>query len=309
MGMESFTVPEDNPPERLDRFVTAQLQGISRGRVQRAISEGRVAINGKSAKASDSVLPGMQVDWDPPSAPPPLSAAPEDLPIDVLHEDEDLIVVNKAAGMVVHPGAGNPRGTLVAALLHHCQTLSSGGDAFRPGIVHRLDKETSGCLVAAKTDKAHLALGTQFAERRTSTTYLAIAVGSPRRAEGEISLPIERHRIHRKRMTVAAEGSGRTAITKYRVLAKTREYSLLRCELLTGRTHQIRVHLKALGHPLVGDEVYGRRLGFSRHLLHAWKLGFNHPTTGQSVQFTAPIPSDFAEIFPEEPRIQPVTLG
>ena len=197
--------------------------------------------------------------------------------------------------MVVHPAAGNPTGTLVNALLHHCTGLSGIGGAQRPGIVHRLDKETSGCLVVAKNDLAHQGLSRQFAGRSILKVYLALAAGHFAKKSGTIEACIARHPVHRKKMSVAENGKGRPSTTDFRVLRELSDASLVECTLHTGRTHQIRVHLKHLGHPLLGDALYGRRAGYPRQMLHAWKLGFNHPRTGQWMEFQSPIPQDFLD--------------
>jgi 23S rRNA pseudouridine1911/1915/1917 synthase len=279
---------------RLDQFLAAHLPALSRSRIQALVKSGHVRLNERATKASARLRTGDRVHLE--DLPPIASRAePEDLALDVLFEDDDLIVINKPAGLVVHPAAGHARGTLVNALLHHCTTLSGIGGELRPGIVHRLDKETSGCLVAAKNDEAHRALQRQFASRDVTKLYLAIAVGKFRQQSGVIEGAIGRHPIHRKRMTVLASTRARAARTSYRVLRELACGTLVECELHTGRTHQIRVHLKHLGHPLLGDEVYGKRGGFPRQMLHAWKLGFTHPRSGKPVSFFAPIPRDFIE--------------
>jgi 23S rRNA pseudouridine1911/1915/1917 synthase len=226
------------------------------------------------------------------------SAVAEDLPMEILFEDKWLIVVNKAAGMVVHPGAGHSTGTLVSALLHHGSGLSTAGGDLRPGIVHRLDKETSGCLVVAKTDEVHAALAAQFEERSISKVYLAAVAGRLRKPSGRVDAPIGRHAVHRQKMAILPEGRGREALTEYRMLAMHEGVSLVECKPRTGRTHQIRVHLKHLGCPVLGDPVYGRREHYSRHLLHAWKLSFRHPKTGAPVSAVAPPPADFFDPLP-----------
>jgi 23S rRNA pseudouridine1911/1915/1917 synthase len=251
-----------------------------------------VTLNGRPARPSAKLRLGDAVAIEEPPA-RPAEAGPEAIALEVLFEDEDLIVLNKAAGIVVHPAAGNWSGTIVNALLHHCRTLSGIGGIQRPGIVHRLDRETSGCLVAAKNDAAHHALTRQFAGREVTKIYLALAVGKFARASGTIDAAIGRHPVQRKKMTVLPAGSGRAASTTYRVLGPCAGGTLVECTLHTGRTHQIRVHLKHLGHPLLGDGVYGQRAGFSRQMLHAWKLGFAHPRSGERMSFQAPIPPDF----------------
>jgi 23S rRNA pseudouridine1911/1915/1917 synthase len=229
---------------------------------------------------------------------------PEDIALEILFEDDDLIVINKPAGLVVHPAPGHAGGTLVNALLHHCTSLSGIGGVERPGIVHRLDKETSGCLVAAKNDAAHQSLTEQFAGREVRKIYLAICAGILKKKKGTINVPLGRHPVHRQKMGIRVR-DGREAVTDWLVLAALPCGTLVRCTLHTGRTHQIRVHMKHLGHPVVGDEVYGKRAGFARQLLHAWKLGFSHPGTGIPLDFTAPIPPDFlAAGVPAELRVE-----
>jgi len=221
---------------------------------------------------------------------------PEALPLETLFEDDDIIVINKPAGLTVHPGAGQREHTLVNALLSRCAVLSGIGGKERPGIVHRLDKDTSGCLVVAKNDIAHRELSKQFAARSVEKIYLALVAGKLRKAAGVIEEKIGRHPVHRQRMQVRSV-RGRTAKTEYRVIRSSDEASLIECRLHSGRTHQIRVHLRHLGHPVLGDKVYGRRLAknFPRQMLHAWKLGFHHPRTGEWNNFKAPLPADLQE--------------
>jgi 23S rRNA pseudouridine1911/1915/1917 synthase len=290
---DAFSVEPADAGARLDQFLAARVPGLSRSRIQELILSGDATLNGHASKASTRLRAGDAVALTVP-APRPVETRPEDIALEILHEDADLIVVNKTAGLVVHPAAGNWEGTLVNALLHHCGALSSVGGEQRPGIVHRLDKETTGCIVAAKTDLAHRSLATQFAGREISKIYLALAAGKFGRQSGTIDAPIIRHAVQRKKMTVALEGRGREARTDWRVLMELGTATLVECTLHTGRTHQIRVHLKSIKHPLLGDEVYGRRLGFPRQMLHAWKLGFTHPRTGERVNFVSPIPPDFA---------------
>jgi 23S rRNA pseudouridine1911/1915/1917 synthase len=217
----------------------------------------------------------------------------EDIALEILFEDEDLIVLNKPPGLVVHPGPGHSGGTLVNALLHHCGGLSAIGGEERPGIVHRLDKETSGCIVAAKNDFTHQSLAMQFSERHVRKVYLALARGHVARRAGSITAPIGRHRVNRQKMAVDTRGEGREAHTDWRVLGELACGTLVECTLHTGRTHQIRVHLKYLGNPILGDELYGQRGNFTRQMLHAWKLGFAHPRDGRALDFVAPVPEDF----------------
>jgi 23S rRNA pseudouridine1911/1915/1917 synthase len=286
-------------PLRLDRFLADQLPQYSRSRLQQLIRDGFVTLNGRQARQRDRVRQGDQLEL---LVPPPQKIAnePEAIPLDVLLEDRDLIVVNKPPGMVVHPGAGHREHTLVNALLHHCATLSGIGGKERPGIVHRLDKETSGCLVAAKNDEAHRDLSTQFATRLVEKIYLALVAGRLRRNTGLIEEKIGRHPVHRERMSVSAT-RGRAARTEYSVLRSGEAASLVECRLHSGRTHQIRVHLHHLGHPVLGDKVYGRKSAarFPRQMLHAWKLGFRHPRTGEWKTFEAPLPADFLEAMKE----------
>jgi 23S rRNA pseudouridine1911/1915/1917 synthase len=298
----TFHVTPAHAGERFDRFVAAQLPELSRSRVQALIRSGDILLNGASARLSESLRVDDLVTARIPDSAPLAELQAEDIPLAVLHEDSDLIVIDKPAGLVVHPGAGNATGTLVQALLHHCTDLSGIGGVERPGIVHRLDKETSGCLVVAKNDLAHQSLAAQFAGRTVEKTYLAIVEGTLRRGSGVVDAAIGRHRSNRQKMAVDATGKGREAVTHYRVLAAADGLSLVECQPKTGRTHQIRVHLKHLGHPLAGDPVYGRRGHFERHLLHAWKLAFDHPRSGERLTFTSPVPADFPLVPPESPR-------
>ncbi len=286
-----FTLPPESPTTRLDHFLSAQLPTHSRARIQTLIRDGHVCINAAPVtRPAEKLRAGDMVFFTEPDA-VPIDTQPEDIALDVLFEDPDLIVLNKPAGIVVHPAAGNWDGTLVNALLHHCGTLSAIGGEQRPGIVHRLDKETSGCLVAAKNDLAHQSLSAQFAGREIVKIYLALASGHFEKKSGVIEAAIGRHPVDRKKMTVLEKG--RAARTDYRVLREIGTDSLVECTLHTGRTHQIRVHLKHLSHPLLGDAVYGRRGHFERQMLHAWQLGFTHPRSGDRLKFQAPIPADF----------------
>lgn len=287
-----FAVSPLDAGQRLDQFLVAHASTFSRSRLQALIQDGQVLLNGATTKPGAKVRNGDQVILvEPP--PTPTDTLAEDIALDVLFEDEDLIVIDKPAGMVVHPAAGNWEGTVVNALLHHCTNLSGIGGEQRPGIVHRLDKDTSGCLVAAKNDHAHQVLARQFAGREVTKIYLAIVAGHYLKQSGTIEAPIARHPVQRKKMTVVAEGRGRPAKTGWRVLKVLPEGTLVECTLFTGRTHQIRVHLQHARHPLLGDEVYGKKGGFPRQMLHAWKLGFAHPRTQQRLDFTARIPPDF----------------
>jgi 23S rRNA pseudouridine1911/1915/1917 synthase len=302
---ESLIIEHSHPGERLDTFLRRQLPATSRGAIQRLIEQGHITINGHLTKPTHTPRAGevVRVEWPEART---AEAQPEDMPLDILFEDEALLVLNKPAGLVVHPAAGNETHTLVNALLHHCAGELSGiGGVARPGIVHRLDRETSGCLVVAKNDETHVALSNQFAGRTVEKIYLAIVCGVMPRDEGNIRAAIARHPTHRKRMAARDESMGRAAHTGYRVLERLREATLVEAQLFTGRTHQIRVHFQHLGFPVAGDSTYGprqtKRLAeltsyeAPRVLLHSQKLGFTHPRTGKQLNFTAPWPADFAE--------------
>jgi 23S rRNA pseudouridine1911/1915/1917 synthase len=311
--------PADQPPpitagaedagERLDRFLARRLAGLSRSRLKQLIEAGHVSVGGATlSDPSRRVKPGQVFEVTLPAA---TTAKPAGQPMDlsIVYEDEDLIVVDKPAGMVVHPAPGNPDHTLVNALIAHCgESLSGIGGERRPGIVHRLDKDTSGLIVAAKNDATHRALAADFAARRIERTYQAVVWGRPVPREGEIEGAIGRHPIDRKRMAVVQRG-GKQALTRYRVIRSLGvAASLVECRLATGRTHQIRVHMAAIGHPLLGDPVYGRQTadrlarlgppgrkalaGFHRQALHAASLGFSHPRTGLRLSFESPLPND-----------------
>jgi 23S rRNA pseudouridine1911/1915/1917 synthase len=299
---DCFVVEEVVFHDRLDKCLGKRYPAVSRGALQRLLEQGCILVNGQPAKPSQKPRRGDQVSVRWPEA-RPAEAQPEEIPLEVLHEDADLIVVLKPAGLVVHPAAGNEEHTLVNALLHHCAGQLSGiGGVARPGIVHRLDKETSGCLVVAKNDATHVELARQFADREVFKAYHAVVCGQPARAKGEIRAAIARHATHRKRMTVE-EDRGREAWTSWRVLERLREAALLEAVIHTGRTHQIRVHFLHLGYPVVGDETYGKRqnlrlielTGYTapRVLLHARCLAFTHPATKEALRFEAPWPPDF----------------
>lgn len=293
-----FLVEAADAGLRLDRFLALRLPDFSRVRVQAAIREGGALRNGEVARPAELLEENDTVTWNAPAPKPAPMVAAEDIPLEILFEDEHLLVINKAAGMVVHPGAGHHEGTLVSALLHHCPRLADASDGARPGIVHRLDKETSGCLVVAKTDAAHASLAAQFAARTVAKTYLALTSGAPRRTFGDIEAPIARHAVHRQKMTISDRG--REASTEYRVLESDEKRSLIECRPRTGRTHQIRVHLKHIGCPVLGDPVYGHRGGYDRHMLHAWKLAFDHPVTDQRIEMEAAPPPGFLDGFRKE---------
>ena len=278
---------------RLDVYLAEKLQK-TRSAVLKAIEEGRVLLNGKApSKAGVKISVGDVLTVDIPE-PRPISAKPQDIPIDVLYEDNDIVVVNKPQGMVTHPASGSPDGTLVNALLYRVSDLSGINGEIRPGIVHRLDKDTSGVLVVAKNDAAHLALSKQISTKKALRYYYALVVGNVAQDEGKIEKSIARSKKDRKQMAVSDEG--RHALTLFKVIERFKGYTLVECELRTGRTHQIRVHMKSIGHPVVGDPVYGKPspLAPKGQLLHAHKLVLYHPVTGEQMTFTAPVNPVFA---------------
>jgi len=291
------TVTGEAAGQRLDQFLHGAAPEHSRSFLQKLITTGDVRVNGQPAKSSYRVRAGDVISIEVP-APKPLAALPEEIPLEVLYEDADLIVLNKAAGIVVHPAAGNFEHTLVNALLHHCRGQLAGiGGVARPGIVHRLDKGTSGCLVVAKTDAAHQSLVTQFKARQVQKIYRAVCSGTFQQKTGRIETEIGRSSRDRKKMS-AQPARGRPAVTEYRVLRQHADCALVEVALHTGRTHQIRVHMAHIGHGLVGDATYGRRgttkIAVERPLLHAYKLAFTHPRTGKRMEFSAPIPEDMS---------------
>jgi len=280
---------------RLDQFLAKELPEYSRSRLQQLIRSGFVRLNKQTTRPRQIVRGGDKIHLiEPPLE--KIEMRPEPIPLDVLFEDDDLIIINKPTDLTVHPGAGQREHTLVNALLSHCTTLSGIGGKERPGIVHRLDKETSGCLVVAKNDVAHRELSKQFAARTVEKIYLALVAGKLRKPTGVIEENIGRHPVQRKRMSVSSK-RGRAAKTEYRVIRSSYQASLVECRLHSGRTHQIRVHLHHLGHPVLGDKIYAPRFAknFHRQMLHAWKLGFRHPCTGEWRSFEASLPADFNE--------------
>src|SRR2546423_12472245 len=288
--MIKLEVQRTQAGDRLDRFLAQALPAFSRARLQTLIRDEFVTVNGKPARPRDAVRSGDVIELREPEL-AKIEAEPEAISLDILFEDDDLLVANKPAGLVVHPGAGHQQHTLVNALLAHCKNLSGIGGKERPGIVHRLDKETSGALVIAKNDATHRDLSKQFADRAIGKIYLALVAGAPRKSFGTIEAPIARHPVHRKKMSVA-QRAGRSARTEYRVVRSSGDASLVECTIHSGRTHQIRVHLHHLGHPVLGDKLYGgKRAGnFPRQILPALKRSFRHPRTGKTMNFTAPIP-------------------
>ena len=294
--MRELTIPAQESGERIDALLARS--GFTRSAAARLIGEGRVLRNGKAVKKSDLTREGDVISVRTEDAPAPPEARPEDIPLDVVFEDADVIVVNKPRGMVVHPAPGHPDGTLVNALLYHCgDTLSGVGGELRPGIVHRLDRDTSGLIIAAKNDAAHLSLSAQLADRSLSRVYEAVVRGGFREDAGTVDAPIGRHPTDRKRMAVTDRNS-RAAVTHWEVIARYRGYTHVRCILETGRTHQIRVHMAHIGHPLLGDTVYGGKAdkGLEGQCLHARELKFIHPRTGESVRLRSELPDYFRQV-------------
>jgi 23S rRNA pseudouridine1911/1915/1917 synthase len=308
-----FVAEAEDAGQRLDVFLVSRLGNTSRARVQQLISQSKVLVNGRHEKASFKLRGGEQIEILDEVTRPPLRAIAEEIPLDIVYEDDDLAVINKPAGMMVHAGAGatedaRNRGTLVNALLHHFASLSAVGGDLRPGVVHRLDKNTSGLIVVAKNDAAHRALSTQFASRGVKKTYVALVHGWLKSDRGTISSSIQRDAIRRTRMTTRRSG-GREAITRYEVQNRIQsdfgKFTLVRVEIATGRTHQIRVHMASLGHPVVGDTLYGAPreirsrsgalVSLSRNFLHAAEVQFTHPRTGEVLKFVSPISDQLQE--------------
>ena len=321
MSVSTHTVPHEHSGKRLDAWLTSQLENVSRARVQTLLSEGKVLVNGSAAKPSLKLRGGETVEILGETTPPPLHATPEDIPLDIVYEDDDLSVINKPAGMMVHAGSGatddaRNRGTLVNALLSHYRHLSGAGGPLRPGIVHRLDKQTSGLIIVARNDAAHLKLGEMFSRRQVHKTYLALVHGNVKQEHGTISAAIARDAVRRTRMTTRRESGARSAISHYTVLERIASpfgaFTFLSVRIETGRTHQIRVHLSSIGHPIVGDTLYGaparlvsgagvRRkksdpepetIALDRNFLHAAQLRFAHPRTGKALDLEAPLPNE-----------------
>ena len=303
-------VQESDKGQRLDQFVSAHAD-LTRSAAARLIEDGSVTVNGKTVAKNYKVAKGDTLEIILPE-PEAAEALPENIPLDIVYEDADIIVINKPVGMVVHPAAGNPTGTLVNALLYHCgASLSGVGGVIRPGIVHRIDKDTSGLLVVAKNDEAHLHLSAQLKEHHVSRIYTAIAVGNFREESGTVDAPIGRHPVDRKKMAVIhnSELRSRDAVTHWSVLARGdadgNSFTLVRCQLETGRTHQIRVHMASVGHPLLGDTVYGgantrfesrHRASITGQCLHAGELHLTHPRTGEEMHFSAPMPQSMQHV-------------
>ncbi len=293
--MTPLELTADRAGERLDQFLARSCPELTRSACQRLLEEGAVTLAGEPVKKNRKTVPGEVYTLALPD-PEPLDAEPQDIPLSVVYEDADVIVVDKPVGMVVHPAPGHPDGTLVNALLYHCgKSLSGINGALRPGIVHRIDRDTSGLIIVAKNDAAHLSLAAQLQDHSLYREYHAVAVGSFREDRGTVSAPIGRHPVDRKKMAVDPK-NGREAVTHWEVLERYPGYTYLQCRLETGRTHQIRVHLASLGHPLWGDVVYGAKKpvpGLAGQCLHAKKLTFTHPRTGELMTVECPLPDWF----------------
>lgn len=283
---------------RIDKYLAESLPDISRSYLQKLFRDGEIRMNGKAVKASAKTLAGAEIVFAIPEPEEP-EILPEDIPLDILYEDDDVILINKPKDMVVHPAAGHYTGTLVNGLMYHCREGLSGiNGVLRPGIVHRIDKDTTGVLVVCKNDRAHNGLAEQLAEHSITRKYRAIVCGNLKEDEGTVDAPLGRHPQDRKKMAIVRSG-GKRAVTHYRVLERFGKYTYIECQLETGRTHQIRVHMASLGHPLLGDEVYGRGKSpfkLEGQTLHAMVLGFIHPTTGEYMEFQVPLPEYFESL-------------
>ncbi|MEI9814481.1 MAG: RluA family pseudouridine synthase [Acidobacteriota bacterium] len=291
MTSHSLTPGPLDVAKRLDHFLQEQLPQYSRSRLQSWVKDGHVTVDGAASRVSHLLKGTEQIEVHPGEL-PPLRATPEDIPVEVLYQDDAVLAINKPAGVVVHAGAGNHTGTLVNRLLHHFQTLSQVGGELRPGIVHRLDKDTSGVILVARNDAAHRALAAQFSGRTVEKTYLALVHGTVKDEMGRVNKPIARDPVRRTKMTCGL-GHGREALTEYRVRQRFDKFTFLEVRIGTGRTHQIRVHLASLGHPVASDPIYGiRSAPGPRLFLHAWRIAFDSPATKQRVQVEAPVPPE-----------------
>lgn len=294
----TLTVTSEDRGARIDAWLAAHVEGLTRSAAAKLLESGGVAVNGASAAKNYRLTGGETVEVTRPEA-EEIAVEPQDIPLDVVYEDQDVIVVNKPVGLVVHPAPGHPDGTLVNALLHHCgDSLSGIGGERRPGIVHRIDKDTSGLIIAAKNDFAHQFLSSQLSDHTLGREYEAVVHGGFRDDAGTVDAPIGRHPVDRKRMAVTPKNS-KPAVTHYEVIARYRGYTRILCRLETGRTHQIRVHMASIGHPLLGDGVYGApcpEKGLEGQCLHARRLKFIHPRTGQLVRLEAPLPEYFTQV-------------
>lgn len=298
MGKEVLTITADQAGERADVFLSRSIENMTRSAAARLLEEGAVLLGGKPVKKKYKTSLGDTLEVTLPE-PEPVEAIPQNIPLDVVYEDDDVIVINKPVGMVVHPAAGHPDGTLVNALLYHCgKSLSGINGSLRPGIVHRIDRDTSGLIIAAKNDLAHQSLAEQLQDHSLYREYEAVCVGNLREDTGTVNAPIGRHPVDRKKMAVDYK-NGRDAITHYTVLARYPGYTHIRCRLETGRTHQIRVHMASIGHPLLGDVVYGSKKpypGLAGQCLHARRLTFVHPRSGERVTVECPLPNWFTQV-------------
>lgn len=291
-----LTASSEDKGSRIDKYISDNIAELTRSAVQGLIEKGLVLAEGKAVSKNYKLRGGEEISVEIPE-PEPMDAVPEDIPLDIVYEDDDLLVVNKPKGMVVHPAHGNYTGTLVNALLHHCgDSLSGINGVIRPGIVHRIDKNTSGLLIVAKNDASHLKLAEQIKEHSFTREYEAVACGYFKKTEGTVDAPIGRHKTDRKKMCVTTENS-RNAVTHYSVIKQYGGYAHVRLRLETGRTHQIRVHLSYIGHPVLGDDVYGKPYkGIEGQCLHARKIGFIHPATGEYMEFVSDLPDYFVSI-------------
>lgn len=305
MKKTTYTVSEGTKPERLDTFITCQ-SNLTRSYIQRLIKEGFITVNSHSEKARYPVKEGDLIEVTLPNEPDG-TLVPEDIPLDILYEDEHMVVVNKPPDMVIYPAAGNTSGTLMNALVSRCGKLASVGAPLRPGVVHRLDKDTSGVIVIAKDDESYHKLIAQFRERKVQKYYLALVFGSLKEPRGEIRTLIGRSRSNRKKMSVKTD-RGKEAITQFEIIKKLRSATLTKIRIVTGRTHQIRVHFSSRGHPVLGDRTYGKKteliigdksIGFPRQMLHAFIIKLDHPVSGIPMEFTAPMPEDMEEAVKE----------
>lgn len=296
--MTRYTVPAESAGARIDKFITEMSEDISRSRIQGVLKAGGVTVNGAPVKANYKVAAGDVIELDIPENVEP-DILPENIPLDIIYEDEDILVVNKPKGMVVHPSAGHYTGTLVNAVMHHCKGQLSGiNGVLRPGIVHRIDMDTTGALVVCKNDLAHACLAEQLSKHSITRKYRAIVYHGIGEDEGTVDAPIGRHPIDRKKMAINHK-NGKRAVTHYKVLERLGAFTYIECQLETGRTHQIRVHMASIRHPLLGDAVYGpqnSKYHLQGQALHAMTLGFQHPRTGQYMEFEAPLPAYFEEL-------------
>ena len=296
--MTTITLRTDREGERSDAFLARSVPDLTRSAAQKLLEQGMVKRKGAPLKKNDRLSAGEELELTLPD-PEPLDVVPQNIPLDVVYEDEDVIVVNKPVGLVVHPAPGHPDGTLVNALLYHCgNSLSGVNGVLRPGIVHRIDRDTSGLIIAAKNDRAHLALAQQLQDHSLARTYEAVTVGGLKEDEGTVDAPIGRHPVDRKKMAIDRK-NGKRAVTHYTVLGRYPGYTHVECRLETGRTHQIRVHMASIGHPLLGDVVYGSKKpwpGLAGQCLHARKLRFVHPSTGKLVEVECPLPQWFETV-------------